>query len=104
MIRRRRSGLHQEDIFPADIFLDLDECFAIRKRTHRAFAELNADRFADGISQRLIGCPAKYFHATVSSKQKTTQAVVPTKWARTLTPETFGARNFRHEPLSRTEP
>ena len=62
MVRGRRSRLDQVDILPANILLNFDEGLAIGERADSAFAEFDADRFADRLGQRLIGSPAKNFH------------------------------------------
>ena len=54
MIGGGRGGLNQEDVFAADILLDLDERLAVRERTDRAFPQFDADGLADVFGQGLI--------------------------------------------------
>ena len=44
LIRRRTGRLDDENIAPADVVVDLDERFAVRKRTHRRIPERHARR------------------------------------------------------------
>ena len=62
VIGGRRRGLDDEDILAADVFLDFDKRLAIRKGRDGAFAEFNADGFADGAGQRFVGGAGKNFH------------------------------------------
>ncbi len=78
MIRWRARGLDQKDILAADILLDLDESFPVRKRFDRGFPQLGANISADGLSQRTVGRTAENLHkATILSLK-----AKPTGWRR----------------------
>ena len=62
MIGRRTGGLHHIHILAPDIFVDLHERLAVRKRVDGAFPQLDANTLADGLREFLIGCAGKYFH------------------------------------------
>jgi hypothetical protein len=62
MIAGRAGRLHQENILPADVLLDLHERFAIGKRFDGRFADLGADVSANGLGQGPVRRAGKNLH------------------------------------------
>ena len=62
MIGGRRGGLDDENILASHVFLNPHKRLPIGKRRDGDFAQLNADGFANGASQRFIGGSAENFH------------------------------------------
>jgi hypothetical protein len=62
VIGGRGGRLDNEDILAADVLLDFDEGLAIGKGRDAAFAQFDADGFADGAGKGFVGGAAKNFH------------------------------------------
>ena len=62
MVRRRTCRLDDEDITAAHVLVDLDERFAVRKRTHRGIAQGHADVIRNGFGQFRMCCPREEPH------------------------------------------
>ena len=93
--------MDQKHIFAANVLLDLDECFAIRKSIDGAFAQFNADGIGDGLRERRIGTAGKNLHRIILTifKNKKTSPTGPGNVDGTLNGIRLGAKGkFRSRP------
>lgn len=61
----RASALNDENILAANVFLNFDKCFSIRKGADGTASKFEIDARAYRTSQGRIGGSAKYFHDAI---------------------------------------
>ena len=66
MIGRRAGRLDDVNILTADVFVDFNEGFTIRKSRYRNIGEVAFQIGRDPIRQCRVSSPGKEFHAEVS--------------------------------------